>query len=96
MSPPLAAGRPKAEYYEPWSSAFNTAFFETHSFPTGKSHWLSVILPIQKGLSSFKTKSELREVVDKMAKPVIAELTKQVPAKVTPPVHGQAPAANLT
>lgn len=82
MSPPLAAGRPKAEYYEPWSSAFNTAFFETHSFPTGKSSWLSVILPIREGLSGFKTKSELREVVDKAAQSVITKLTPPVPAPV--------------
>lgn len=80
MSPPLAAGRPKAEYYEPWSSAFNTAFFETHSFPQGKSSWLSVILPIEKGLSGFKTKSELRDVVDTAAAKVITELKKQVQA----------------
>lgn len=81
MSPPLAAGRPKAEYYEPWSSAFNTAFFETYSFPKGISNWQSVILPIQKGLSGFKTQSELRQVVDAAAAAVILKLTPSAPVQ---------------
>jgi hypothetical protein len=63
-NPPLAAGRPKAEYYEPWGSAFNTGFFETHNFPSGKSFWKSCIVPITKGLEPGKTQSQLRDTVD--------------------------------
>ena len=62
--PPLAAGRPKAEYYEPWGSAFNTGFFETYMFPPGVSSWESRIVPITSGLEPGKSQLQLREVVD--------------------------------
>ena len=62
--PPLAAGRPKAEYYEPWGSAFNTAFFETYNFPPGESSWKACIVPINKGLEPEKTQLQLRDTVD--------------------------------
>jgi hypothetical protein len=64
QDPPLAAGRPKAEYYEPWGSAFNTGFFETYDFPPGKSSWEARIVPITGGLEPKKTQLQLRETVD--------------------------------
>lgn len=62
--PPLAAGRPVEEYYEPWASAFNTAFFELYQFPPGNSTWEARLVPITKGLGDDMKQHELREVVD--------------------------------
>merc|ERR1712050_104973 len=62
--PPLAAGRPYAEYYEPWASAFNTAFFELYQFPPGESSWEGRLVPITEGLDDGKKQHELQEVVD--------------------------------
>lgn len=63
--PPLAAGRPKTEYYEPWASGFNSAFFELYQFPPGKSSWEARFVPIAEGLDANKKQHELREVVDR-------------------------------
>lgn len=63
--PPLAAGRPKTEYYEPWASGFNSAFFELYQFPANsKKSWEARLVPISKGLETGKEQHELREVVD--------------------------------
>jgi hypothetical protein len=62
--PPLAAGRPKAEYYEPWGSAFNTGFFETFAFPVGESSWKACIVPITGGLEPGMTQLQLQKIVD--------------------------------
>jgi hypothetical protein len=64
QNPPLAAGRPKAEYYEPWASGFNTGFFEPSEFPPGESSWEAFIVPIESGLDSWKTQQQLRDTVD--------------------------------
>ena len=64
QNPPLAAGRPVTEYYEPWASAFNTAFFELYQFPPGRSSWEARFVPITEGLDNDKKQFELREVVD--------------------------------
>jgi len=64
LDPPLAAGRPKEEYYEPWASAFNTAFFELYQFPPGRSSWEARFVLIGEGLDADKNQLELREVVD--------------------------------
>eukprot|EP00992_Anisonema_acinus_P007670 TRINITY_DN3582_c0_g1_i1.p1 TRINITY_DN3582_c0_g1~~TRINITY_DN3582_c0_g1_i1.p1 ORF type:complete len:238 (-),score=29.30 TRINITY_DN3582_c0_g1_i1:65-778(-) len=46
--PPLGAGRPAKEYYEPWSSSINNAFFETAEFfPRTYSAWEVAILPMR-------------------------------------------------
>jgi len=51
--PPLGAGRPYTEYYEPWSSGFNFAFFETSQFEPKMSYsWEVAMLPIPGGLTS--------------------------------------------
>lgn len=63
--PPLAAGRPKTEYYEPWASGFNSAFFELYQFPPGKKSWEARFVPIAGGLDADKKQHQLREVVDK-------------------------------
>jgi len=72
--PPLAAGRPKTEYYEPWASAFNSAFFELHQFPPGKSSWEARFVPITGGLTEDKKQHELRAVVDKAVKDAVRSL----------------------
>ena len=64
QDPPLAAGRPKTDYYEPWASAFNTAFFELYQFPPGKSSWEARFVPITERLDAEKKQHELRNVVD--------------------------------
>lgn len=65
LNPPLAAGRPKAEYYEPWGSAFNTGFFETYAFPPlTTSAWKCCIVPIASGLEKDKPHEELVQAVD--------------------------------
>lgn len=66
--PPLAAGRPKAEYYEPWGSAFNTGFFEPYHFVKNRTYgWDSCIVPISAGLDSNLSQVQLRDVVDRDA-----------------------------
>jgi len=72
--PPLAAGRPLTEYYEPWASAFNSAFFELYQFPPGKSSWEARFVPITGGLTKDKKQHELREVVDEAIKDAVASL----------------------
>lgn len=65
-NPPLAAGRPKTEYYESWASGFNSAFFELYQFPANsKKSWEARLVPIVKGLDTDKEQHKLREVVDK-------------------------------
>ena len=52
------------EYYEPWSSAFNFAFFQTAEFhPKTLSSWDVAIVPIENGLDSAET-SELRRAIE--------------------------------
>ena len=72
--PPLAAGRPKTEYYEPWASAFNSAFFELYQFPPGKSSWEARFVPIAKGLNKDMKQHELRTVVDDAVKDAVESL----------------------
>jgi hypothetical protein len=74
QNPPLAAGRPKAEYYEPWGSGFNTGFFETHEFPQGESSWEAFIVPIESGLDGGKTQQELRDTLDQQIEHIIPKL----------------------
>jgi len=55
--PPLGAGRPYQEYYEPWSSGFSYAFFQTRQFEPKMSYsWEVALLPIQGGLTSDNNK----------------------------------------
>lgn len=63
QDPPLAAGRPKAEYYEPWASAFNTGFFEPSTFIPGEHSWDALIVPIDSGLENHKSRDELQTYV---------------------------------
>ena len=66
--PPLAAGRPYAEYYEPWSSGTNFAFFQTSQFEPKMSYsWEVALLPIQEGLTS-DNQEELKDIVRKEVK----------------------------
>jgi len=74
QNPPLAAGRPKAEYYEPWGSGFNTAFFEPCEFPAGESSWDAFIVPIDSGLGTGKTQQALRDTVDNKIAPIVQKL----------------------
>jgi len=74
QNPPLAAGRPKTEYYEPWGSAFNTGFFETGTFPPGESAWQAFILPIESGLDSGKSQQQLLEAVNQRVAPIVSQL----------------------
>lgn len=75
--PPLAAGRPLTEYYEPWASAFNSSFFELYQFPPGKSSWEARFVPITGGLTHDKKQHELREVVDDAVKDAVKSLKKK-------------------
>lgn len=74
QQPPLAAGRPKTDYYEPWGSAFNTGFFELTQFTPGKHAWQAFIVPIAEGLETHKTHNELVEVVDARIAPFVDQL----------------------
>ena len=75
--PPLAAGRPKTEYYEPWASAFNTAFFELYKFPAKSiSSWEARFVPIAEGLETDKKQHELREVVDLAVEDAVKSLNE--------------------
>ena len=61
----LSDGRPKTEYYEPWASAFNFAFFQRAQFkPFSRSSFEMAVLPIESGLDAGKADSELRDVVE--------------------------------
>jgi hypothetical protein len=60
----LTQGRPASEYYEPWSSGTNFAFFQTSTFEPKKEYsWEIAILPITGGLIDEDT-SELLKKVD--------------------------------
>lgn len=49
----LGAGRPYTEYYEPWNSGFNFAFFQTTQFePMTSYSWEVALLPITSGMTS--------------------------------------------
>jgi len=51
QNPPLAAGRPYKEYYEPWSSGFTFGFFNPSSFkPRTINSWEVALFPIKSGL----------------------------------------------
>jgi len=55
ISKVLAQGRPKKEYYEPWGSAFNFAFFQTAEFKAKTTYsWEAMILPIESGLDNIE------------------------------------------
>ena len=61
----MAAGRPKTEYYEPWSSAFNFAFFQSSEFEAKKEYnWEIALIPIPSGLDYSKPLDEKLTVVD--------------------------------
>ena len=75
QDPPLAAGRPKTEYYKPWASAFNTTFFELHQFKANsKKSWEARLVPIAKGLNGGTKQRELREVVEEAVKGAVKSL----------------------
>ncbi|CAN0384912.1 unnamed protein product, partial [Discosporangium mesarthrocarpum] len=72
--PPLAAGRPVQDYYEPWGSAFNMAFFQTSEFqPFTRYSWSAAIMPIESGMEDAD-QAILRRKVEQR----IAELDVQV------------------
>lgn len=80
---PLAAGRPYSEYYEPWSSGFNFAFFQTTEFKAKmRYNWEIAILPIQEGLTG-DLESKL-EVVDSYVEARQDKLNTIADATVTP------------
>lgn len=57
-------GRPKTDYYEPWSTAFNKAFFQRAQFPAGSTSSFEIaVLPIESGLTNDKSDQELQETV---------------------------------
>ncbi|KAG5181454.1 hypothetical protein JKP88DRAFT_246206, partial [Tribonema minus] len=65
----LAKGRPAAEYYEPWSSVFNSAFFQTTEFkPYSSSGWSAAILPIDSGMGDANIYDLRRTVEDRIKK----------------------------
>lgn len=75
--PPLAAGRPATEYYEPWASGFNSAFFELYQFPAkSKKSWEARFVPIAEGLDTDKKQHELREVVDEAVVDAVKSLSE--------------------
>ena len=77
--PPLAAGRPATEYYEPWASAFNSAFFELYQFPAkSKKSWEARFVPISEGLDTDKKQHELREVVDNAVVDAVKSLNEEL------------------
>ena len=60
----LTQGRPASEYYEPWSSGTNFAFFNNAEFEAKTEvSWDIAILPITGGLKD-KTKDEMLDYVD--------------------------------
>ncbi|KAL7555337.1 hypothetical protein ACA910_012081 [Epithemia clementina (nom. ined.)] len=62
---PMAAGRPKTEYYEPWSSGFNFAFFQTTEFQAQKEYnWEIALVPIPGGLEYAKPLADKLSFVD--------------------------------
>jgi len=66
--PPLGAGRPYSEYYEPWSSGSNFAFFQTRQFePKTAYSWEVALFPIQGGLHGDQGKmcDYVRNEIDK-------------------------------
>ena len=79
----LTQGRPASEYYEPWSSGSNFAFFNNARFDAKTDQsWEIAILPITSGLAG-KSKDEMLDYVDKE----IAKrpgLQKLEPVKKTP------------
>jgi len=61
----LDDGRPATEYYEPWASGFNFAFFQRAQFAAeSTSSFEMAVLPIDKGLSPDKSDKQLRETVE--------------------------------
>jgi hypothetical protein len=62
-----SSGRPVSDYYEPWSSGTNFAFFQTTAFePQTRVEWDVVILPIQQGLDpTTLSRDELLDAVDR-------------------------------
>jgi hypothetical protein len=80
----LAVGRPASEYYEPWSSGTNFAFFQTSEFePMTEYSWECAILPITSGLSASK-KEDLLSVVDANLQSRSVQLADLEPVTVTP------------
>jgi len=70
----LASGRPYAEYYEPWDTAFNTGFFERHTFKSLINGWDTFIVPIESGLDIGKSQAELRQVVENGISTAVAQI----------------------
>ena len=73
----LTQGRPASEYYEPWSSGSNFAFFNSAKFdPKTELTWDVAILPIQSGLKD-KSLAEMLDYVDSEIdkRPGLVELT---------------------
>lgn len=67
QNPPLGAGRPYSEYYEPWSSGFNFAFFQTSEFKPKTSYaWEVALFPIDSGLTANNKKDLVATVKAKV------------------------------
>ncbi|GAX27002.1 hypothetical protein FisN_9Lh315 [Fistulifera solaris] len=82
---PLAAGRPATEYYEPWSSGFNFAFFQTAEFKSmTRYNWEIALVPIPDGLENSKTLEEKLEVVDNYIEARIDSLSTVADVTETP------------
>ena len=65
----LAKGRPATEYYEPWGSAFNFAFFQSATFKANTTYqWNAAILPIESGLTDTHNESLQRKVEKEIKK----------------------------
>jgi hypothetical protein len=63
----LALGRPVSDYYEPWSSGTNFAFFQTAEFePLTEVSWEIAIIPIPNGLTGSDRESLLSVVDDSL------------------------------
>lgn len=76
----LSQGRPATEYYEPWASAFNFAFFQRAEFAAGStSSFEMAVLPIDEGLSNDKSNKELRETVEAAVANANIDLEPTVP-----------------
>ena len=76
----LDEGRPATEYYEPWASAFNFAFFQRAVFAADStSSFEMAILPIDEGLSNDKSNKELRETVEVAVAKARIDLEPTVP-----------------
>jgi hypothetical protein len=65
---PLGADRPYSEYYKPWSSGFNFAFFQPSEIkPMTSNSWEIALLPIPKDLTADNKDNLVNVVKAKIA-----------------------------